>query len=68
MGYRLRLKDKNRICATVEIGGEAAEVVKDKIDEVKNGFGVKKYGVNAAVQSLLCELYKLKKAKGQSPA
>lgn len=62
MGYRLRLKDKNRICSTVEIGGEAAEVVKDKIEEVKKS-GVKAYGINAAVQSLLCELYKLKKAK-----
>ncbi len=67
MGYRLRLKDENRICSTVEIGGEAAEVVRNKIDEVKTG-GVKTYGVNAAVQSLLCELYKLKKeAKGQYP-
>lgn len=68
MGYRLRLKDKNRICATVEIGGEAADVVNEKINEVKSENGVKKYGINAAVQSLLCELYKLKKAKGQSQA
>lgn len=67
MGYVLKSSDKDRINGSIEISGEASKIVKEKITEVKST-GVKVYGVNCAIQALLCELYKLKKANQQGQA
>lgn len=64
---RYKSKSEKRICLQCEIEDEAVDLVNEKIKEVKEG-GVSVFGKNRAIQVLLCEYYKLRKAKGQSPA
>jgi len=64
---RYQSKSEKRICLQCELEDEAVDLVNDKIKEVKEK-GVSVFDKNRAIQSLLCELYKLRKAKAQSPA
>lgn len=52
------------MCVLLEIEDEAVDLVREKIKEVKSK-GVAIFGKNRAIQTLLCELYKLKKSNPQ---